>query len=127
MNIKIRRGISFQHGSFQNAHVTGERDQFDPAILQHPNELSLRVWLKPCLKMTRRKIRIRDGELARNVEDRRVQNVRDHDTGFRGKTAIANLFQDGSTITAFAGTENPEREPIHAEGIPTRLIRREVE
>jgi hypothetical protein len=75
----------FQHWFVQDAHETGENDKFDAGSAQHLYELLFYFRLQSRAKPARRQIGVRNPKLPRQIKDRCIQHVRNHETRFRSK------------------------------------------
>src|SRR6266550_5870793 len=76
-----------QHWFMQDAHETGENDKFYTGIAQHFDELLFCCRVQARAKSTRRQIRVRDTKLPRDIKDRRIQHIRNHQARFRSEIA----------------------------------------
>ena len=76
-----------QHWFMQDAHETGENDKFDTGIAQHFHELLFYFRLQTRAKSARRQIRVRDTKLPRDIKDRCIQHIRNHEARFRSEIA----------------------------------------
>src|SRR6266849_10308304 len=76
-----------QHWFMQDAHETGENDKFDTGITQHFHELLFCWRVQARTKFARRQIRIRNTKLPRDIKDRCIQDIRNHQARFRSEIA----------------------------------------
>src|SRR2546423_7546783 len=103
MNIDNSARKRLQHRRFQDAHEPGEDDEFDIGLVQHSNKFNFGGGFESGLKVTRRQIRVWDGEFARDLEDWRIKHVRNDHARARRQRARANALHNHTTIRAFAG------------------------
>ena len=54
-----------------------------PGVAQHSHKFCLGLRLQPRPELSRRKIGVRNGKLARDIENRRVDHIRDHYAALR--------------------------------------------
>ena len=78
MNVYDSSRESLQHWRFENAHKPGENDQLHIGLAQHPHQLLLNPRLQSSLEMPGWQKRVRHRKLPGNVQDGRVENVRDN-------------------------------------------------
>src|SRR5262245_26904086 len=76
-----------QHWFMQDAHETGESNEFDTCIAQHLQELLFYFRFQARPKSARRQIRIRHTKLSRDVKDRCVTYIGNHDARSRSDIA----------------------------------------
>ena len=81
MNVDDAARKSGQHLFLQNPHETSENDNFHFGILQHLDQLCFYLRFEPGSKMPWRKVGVRQSELARDLENRRIQDIGNHDGG----------------------------------------------
>ena len=87
VNVDNATGERLQHWFMQDAHETGENDKFDTGIAQHFHELLFYCRLQARTKSARRQIRIRHTKLPRDIKDRCIQHIRNHQARFRSEIA----------------------------------------
>ncbi len=103
-----------QHWFVQDAHETGENDKFDTGVAQHIHELLFYFRLQTGTKSARRQIRIDHTKLPRNIQNRRIQNIRKHEPGFRSEIARPDAIEDRAAVSSLTGPENSNWQVFHS-------------
>src|SRR5437762_1480805 len=117
MNVDDPPRKRLQHRRFEHAHKTGENDQLDPRIAQHPDEFLLSLRLQPRPELARRQKGAWHRELACDVEDRSLEHIGNHNARLGRKFARTNLIQNRAAIAPFPGAENPDGQFTHDRAI----------
>ena len=83
MNIDNSAGVGCQHLLLQHPHETSQDHNLHFGLLQHLDQLRFDPWLEPRPKMPGREVGVRHPELARDLENRRIQYIGNYDGRFR--------------------------------------------
>jgi hypothetical protein len=114
MNFEDPARECFEHVLFQDAHEAGQDDEFYFGFAQYPHKLSFAIRFQSGAKMTGWKVSIRNGEFARDLQNGRVEYVRDDDAGASMQLPRTNAFEYGATVGAFTRAKNAKPERIHS-------------
>src|SRR5205085_6641660 len=113
MNVDDAPWKSREHRLFQHAHETGEHDKVDTGFAQHSDQLEFGLWLETCPKLAGRQIRVRNAEVARDLENASVEIVGDYEPNFGCDFAVVDRVQNCAAVAALARPEDSELQPTH--------------
>src|SRR6266550_8762493 len=97
----------------QDPHETGENDKFDTSIAQHLHELLFYFPLQTRTKSARRQIGIRNTKLPRDIKDRCIQHIRNHQARFRSEIARPDALENRTAVASFPRPENSNWQAFH--------------
>src|SRR5262245_45805031 len=106
----------------QNTHEPGENDKFDPGSAQHLYELLFYFRLQSRAKPAWRQIGVRNPKLPRQIKDRCIQHVRNHETRFRSKITGADAPKDRPAVASFSRPENSNWKAFHLNRLVSPLL-----
>src|SRR5262245_56679383 len=113
MNVDDATRERLQHWFVQNAHETRESDKFNTDIAQHSHELLFYLQLQAGAKSTRRQIGVRNTKLSRNIKNRCIDHIRNHQACFRGEIARPDALENRPAVASFPRPENSDWQPFH--------------
>src|SRR5919106_2501995 len=127
MNIYDAPRKCIQHRRFENAHETGESYELDSRILEHSHKVDLGLRLQTRAKPAWRQVTIGNRKFPRDIEYRRVEHIRDHDTDLRRQGAICNALENRAAIASLSRSKNAKWNEFHFPGFRSCSSRTDVE
>ena len=113
MNVDNATRERFQHWRFQYSHKAGEDDQFHTRLLQYFHKFGFDAGLEPSPELSGRQVSVGHAKFPGDIENRRVDYVRNDNARVGRQRSIADLLQNDPAIRTRARTENSDADSFH--------------